>query len=443
MDGGGVISSIVSVPRGACASRPVRYEVSKEELELVSRRAADDDDVVELPGFPKELWLRDDEEGPTEEGPTEDDMDDEDDEEDLDDTDLRSTDAIFLAAKTEEDLSCVEMHLYDGDSFYVHHDVTLPAFPLALEWLRLGGGAAAATQGSFAAVGTFETNVEIWNLDVLDALEPTASLGQQDTTTTKKKKKKKTKKTKKTKKPEEESSHSDAVAALSWNRLTSNALASGSADKTVRLWDLATDDEPRCAAAFAAKGRVQSVKFHPSEAAALAYGGDDKAVHVRDCRSKDAVSDLPPLSGEVECLAWNPTNPAHLVASCDDGVVACFDVRHAANGPCWTLGRPHGKAAVSSVAFNDLGLLGTASHDKTVQLFDVRPGTKPDDARLASRAMAIGKLFALAFDEGDPFLLAAGGSKATVALWETTENSNVARFQQQAEASAAPASAPA
>lgn len=30
---------------------------------------------------------------------------------------------------------------------------------------------------SYCAVGTFEPGIEIWNLDVLDPLEPTATLG--------------------------------------------------------------------------------------------------------------------------------------------------------------------------------------------------------------------------------------------------------------------------
>ncbi|CAN0424574.1 unnamed protein product [Scytosiphon promiscuus] len=36
---------------------------------------------------------------------------------------------------------------------------------------------AAMSRVSYCAVGTFEPGIEIWNLDVLDPLEPTATLG--------------------------------------------------------------------------------------------------------------------------------------------------------------------------------------------------------------------------------------------------------------------------
>ena len=398
---------------------PVRYELSAEEVEAMEgARVEEGGTTGEIPGFPKELWFKDDEDDTmpglfTGARDVDDMREDDEDEDDNEDVELRASDAIFLCAKTEEDLSCVEMHVYDDEagSLYVHHDVTLPAFPLALEWLRLPYGEA-VTNNSFVAVGTFETQIEVWNLDVLDALEPTLTLGAASNDKKKKKKKDKTQE------------HTEAVSALSWNRLTLKTLASGSADRTVKLWDLAGS---KCAASFEALGRVQTTVFHPKEAAALAYGGDDKRVRLRDCRALNTVTDFPLLDSDVECLAWHPLNPAHLAVSCENGTVACYDVRQA-SAPVWDLGKPHGSRSVPAIAFNEFGLFASASHDKTVQLFDLRPNKQQ---RLAARSMAVGKLFALAFDEGDPFLLAAAGAKATLALWDTPENDAVSAFQQE------------
>jgi hypothetical protein len=53
--------------------------------------------------------------------------------------------------------------------------------------------------GSFVAVGTFHPSIEIWNLDVIDSLEPSAVLGgireEVESAAASKKKKKKGKKT--------------------------------------------------------------------------------------------------------------------------------------------------------------------------------------------------------------------------------------------------------
>lgn len=59
---------------------------------------------------------------------------------------------------------------------YVHHDIMLPAFPLCLAWLDCDprGG---SERANLCAVGTMDPGIEIWDLDVLDAVEPVACLG--------------------------------------------------------------------------------------------------------------------------------------------------------------------------------------------------------------------------------------------------------------------------
>ncbi len=70
---------------------------------------------------------------------------------------------------------------FSGELF-VHHDITLPEIPLCLAWLDCppfqdtSSGQQLAI-GSYLAVGTFDPVIEIWNLDVLDPLEPSATLG--------------------------------------------------------------------------------------------------------------------------------------------------------------------------------------------------------------------------------------------------------------------------
>ena len=81
------------------------------------------------------------------------------------------------------------------------------------------------------------------------------------------------KKKKKALKPD---SHADAVLALSWNRDYRNVLASGSADTTVKVWDLATE---QCSATLDHhQDKVQAVAWNPAQASVLLSGGFDKVV---------------------------------------------------------------------------------------------------------------------------------------------------------------------
>ena len=142
---------------------------------------------------------------------------------DAEDDAVRASDAVFLAGRTEDDFSCVEMYVYDDEqgSLYVHHDVRLEAFPLALAFLQHGSA------GARVAVGTMEPRIDVWDLDVMEPAAPVASLGGDAPTAAGRKAPRPT-----------PGAHGDAVLSVSWRRHSPTVLASGSADRTVKLWDL-------------------------------------------------------------------------------------------------------------------------------------------------------------------------------------------------------------
>jgi hypothetical protein len=57
------------------------------------------------------------------------------DDEDAEDDAILPTDALFVCAMTEDEYSHLEVHLVSEDgNMFVHHDITLPDFPLCLAW---------------------------------------------------------------------------------------------------------------------------------------------------------------------------------------------------------------------------------------------------------------------------------------------------------------------
>ena len=88
----------------------------------------------------------------------------EEDEEDVEDFNIRSTDNLILAGHVEGDSSMLEVYVYNDveDALYVHHDILLQSFPLALEWLSFDPEN--DKRGSLVAVNIFHVLAKIFCL---------------------------------------------------------------------------------------------------------------------------------------------------------------------------------------------------------------------------------------------------------------------------------------
>ena len=234
------------------------------------------------------------------------------------------TDNLLVTAKTEDEISQLEIYVYDEseENLYVHHDLMLPNFPLCLEWLDFPPVATskAATPGfgNYIAVGTLDPEIEIWSLDVLDAMYPASVLGRPETTKahvptavgTGKKKRKKIKH-----RAPEKAYHVDAVLGLSWNRAQRNLLASASADRTVKLWDLSRspvangeggeNDTGAIRSFDVHKDKVQAVQWNAAEPSVLLTGSYDRTVRTFDSRAPTGGVGAA-VGSDVEALRWDP-----------------------------------------------------------------------------------------------------------------------------------------
>lgn len=358
-----------------------------------------------------------------------------DDEEEIEDMTIKDSDLIVLTARNEDDVSHLEVWVYETEesvsedpedgNMYVHHDIMLPAFPLCLSWLDCnpkGEG-----QGNYVAIGTMQPEIEIWDLDVVDSVEPVSVLGGAlaGGETSKKKKKSKKKKSKEVK--YKEGSHTDAVLGLSWNSEFRNVIASASADKSVKIWDIVKGTCEHTMNVHTDK--VQAVAWNVKEPTVLLSGSFDRTVALTDMRARQAPAIRWSVSADVESLAWDPHSPHTFLVSLEDGTVGGYDVRSGTVDPLqgkalFTI-HAHEKA-VCSLAYNTAApnLLATASTDKMVKLWDLT-GNQP--SCIASTNPKVGAVFAASFCKDAPFLLAVGGSKGNLHVWDTLSCGEVAR----------------
>ncbi|KAK6351867.1 hypothetical protein TWF718_005012 [Orbilia javanica] len=352
-----------------------------------------------------------------------------------DELQILPTDNLLLAGRFEDDLAHLEIYVYedDSDNLYVHHDLMLPAIPLCIEWLDLPVKTTPSptTKGNFAAIGTTDPDIEIWNLDTVDSLFPDAILGAPSTTTststssTSSKKKKK----KKSKTPQS-THHTDSILSLSSNRTHRNLLASGSADTTIKLWDLTT-----CSAAHSYThhtDKVSSLSWHPTNTTILLSGSWDRTIAAVDMRTKDTVSGRWGVESDVEGIKWDPHDPNYFYISTDAGNLHLHDARTipsslSATKPVWTL-QAH-SSSLTSFDVNPIipGFIATASTDKNVKIWNVE-GNKP--SMVTTRDFDLGKIFSVGFapDKAVGFRLAIAGSEGVVKVWDTSTNAAVRRI---------------
>lgn len=350
---------------------------------------------------------------------------------------ILSTDNMLVAAKVEDEVAHLEIYVYEdeADNLYVHHDIMLPAIPLCVEWLDLPVGKGIVdpdSRGNYVAVGTFDPDIELWDLDTIDCMYPNAILGQggenegaivgEDTAGKKKKKRKKSKKA-------NDLYHVDAILALAANRQHRNLLASSSADKTVKLWDLNTT---QCAKSYSYHtDKVCSIAWHPKETTILLSGSYDRTIVAADMRAPEAKKPRWGVESDVESVVWDPHDPNFFYVTTENGLIHFHDFRFVPTSPegskpIWKL-QAHDQS-VSSFDVNPVipGFLATGSTDKEVKLWDIQPS---GPSMVVSRNLGVGKVFSTKFapDPEVSFRLAVAGSKGSMQIWDTSTNAAVRR----------------
>ncbi len=201
--------------------------------------------------------------------------------------------------------------------------------------------------------------------------------------------------------------HTDRVHAVAFSP-DGRTLATGSYDRTIRLWNVATH-RPVGAPLTGTHGHVYSVAFS-HDGQVLASGGDDGAVRLWDVRTHHELGQ--PLNGhdgEINSVAFSP-NGKILASGGENGTVRLWDVathRQMGSAP------PGHVGLVWSLAFSPDGkILASGGKDGTVQLWDVahrQPlGIVPANGH---------PILSVTFSH-DNKILATGGADGAVRLWQ-------------------------
>jgi WD40 repeat protein len=181
-------------------------------------------------------------------------------------------------------------------------------------------------------------------------------------------------------------------------------IASGSNDKTIKVWDTATGTLRGTLSGHA--GLVLSVAFSP-DGQTLASSSDDRTIKLWNAATGTLRATLPALASAITSIAFSPDGQS-LASGSDDGKVALWDV---ATGQVRAMPMGH-DGRVTSVALSPDGRsVASASVDDTVKLWDVVTGALR--ATLTGHESAV---LSVVFS-ADARTVASSSADGTIRLW--------------------------
>mmetsp|Transcript_23263 Transcript_23263/g.35895 ORF Transcript_23263/g.35895 Transcript_23263/m.35895 type:complete len:1396 (-) Transcript_23263:2625-6812(-) len=208
--------------------------------------------------------------------------------------------------------------------------------------------------------------------------------------------------------------HSNCVRTILWSP-DGGRLASGSEDKSVRIWNTTTGD---CQRKFEGhSGSVTCVAWS-ADSQRLASRSDGGDIRLWDLSTGVCARVIQGFALELLCIAWSP-NHEQLASGSVDGIIRIWDTK---TGDGERIMEGH-TGAVSSLEWSPSGnKLASGSHDNTVRIWDSDTG----DCVTVMEGHT-GSVTCVVWSMSNGQQLASGSKDGTIRIWDITNTTE--RYQ--------------